>query len=470
MSRKILVLSVLALGLIVPTSAKVYTRDEAIQIALENSPDVKAAEEELVVAKSQVEAGYGNAYPTLDFSATYARTFGLDDVHTGATPITDAFNETKKDSVKNGVPSKYDNIAASTLDGIASGMAALKGYRWGTQIGLTLTQILYAQGKVGTAIDIAKVYKHMTEVKLEETKASIKFAVDQAIDNLLVADSAVIITEENIAIIQSHLDFVTKSFESGMVSELNLIRAKLQLEQLQAALQTAKKNLVFARNAVLTIIGLPYDAEAKFEGELMNPENATPADTVLEHVKSRLRTLAMLDDAEKMADLKINIDDVGFKPNVVLGGSITYQSGNNDFFDWDRPDWDKNINKKVYLSVSMNLFNGFQTREAVVQSKSALRSAQITKENANRTIQLAIETNLNALEESEKNLELSKSSLALAKRNQELTEEAFKVGKAPQLDLLDANMSLRQAQLSHMQAVLGWNTAYKALLKATGEY
>lgn len=469
MSRKLFVLSVLALGLIVPTSAKVYTRDEAIKIAYENSPDVKTAEEDLVVASSKVEEGYGNAYPSIDFSATYARTFGVDDVHTGATPITNAFDGLKKDS-KNGDPSAYDNVAAKALDGITSGMAALKGYRWGTQIGLTLTQVLYAQGKVGTGIEIAKVYKHLAEVKLEETKASLKFAVDKLIDQMLVADSALEITKGNIATLQNHLDFVSKAYESGMVGELDLIRAQLQMEQLNAALQTAEKNVVAVRNGILTAIGLPYDADAKFTGELFDPEKAVPADTVLEHVKSRLRMRSILDDQEKMASLKVNIDDVGFKPNVILGGSIGYQSGNNNFFDWDKPEWDKNISKKVYLSVSMNLFNGFQTREAVVQSKSAVRSAQIGKEHYDRTISLAIETNMNALAESEKNLELSKRSLALAVRQQELTEESYKVGKSTQLDLLDANQSLRTEQLKHMQAVLGWNTAYKALLQATGEY
>ena len=60
MSRKFLVLSALALGLMVPASAKVYTRDEAIKTAMENSSDIKSAEEDLVSANSQVDAGYGN--------------------------------------------------------------------------------------------------------------------------------------------------------------------------------------------------------------------------------------------------------------------------------------------------------------------------------------------------------------------------------------------------------------------------
>jgi OMF family outer membrane factor len=57
-----------------------------------------------------------------------------------------------------------------------------------------------------------------------------------------------------------------------------------------------------------------------------------------------------------------------------------------------------------------------------------------------------------------------------SQKNLELTEAAYGVGKSPQLDLLDANLSLRNAKLDYMSAVVDWNTAYNALLKATGEY
>ena len=64
-----------------PVFAKsAYTRDDAVRIALENSPDIKTAVQNLESAESQVTAAYGNALPTVDLSATYARTFGLNDV------------------------------------------------------------------------------------------------------------------------------------------------------------------------------------------------------------------------------------------------------------------------------------------------------------------------------------------------------------------------------------------------------
>lgn len=45
----------------IPAWATSYTRDEAVKIALEKSSTIKTAEEELISANSQVDAGYGNA-------------------------------------------------------------------------------------------------------------------------------------------------------------------------------------------------------------------------------------------------------------------------------------------------------------------------------------------------------------------------------------------------------------------------
>ena len=82
MPRHLAALSAMALCIVAPQMAwaTTYTREEAVRIALEKSSDVKTAEEELVSANSQVDAGYGNALPTIDLNATVTRIFGLDDV------------------------------------------------------------------------------------------------------------------------------------------------------------------------------------------------------------------------------------------------------------------------------------------------------------------------------------------------------------------------------------------------------
>ena len=463
MSRKFLVLSALALGLIVPASAKTYTREEAVQTAIENSPEIKSAEEDLIRASSQVEAGYGNAYPSVDISATVTRIFGLDDVKDG-TPITDAAKDSSMEA------NKFDkSVLAPAIDKMVNGMSA-QGYRWQSSIGLTVTQVLYAAGKVGTAIEIAKAFKKKQEIALEDVRAKVRFDIEKSFDACVVIDSSIAILEATIKLTEQNLDYLKQSVESGLATELDLLRLQLSLDAYKSDLQTTKNNYLVAKNALLLGMGLEWDPDIHLIGELRSPDSHLPyPDTAMVNVLKRRRELSMLNAAETILEKNINIEEGGYKPTVALLGGLKYANNQNEFYKWDAPKWDK-LNKYVALNVSMNLFNGMQTREAVVQAKSNLRSTQIQKETLEHGIRLEIESAAIALATAEEQLVILKNNIDLAARIYDMTDAAYKIGSETQLNLISAGLTLHQAKLAYIKGVQSWNDAYNALLKATGEY
>lgn len=472
MSRNFALLSALALSLAIPSWAgKTYTREEAINIALEKSSDVKSAEEDLKSASSQVTAGYGNAYPTIDLSATVTRIFGLDDVEK-STDLTDAAAQMAAGTDENGNPmaNAYDQqVIGPAVDGLIYGMKS-QGYRWQSSVGITATQILYAQGKVGTGIEIAKAYKRVSEVNLENKKAQVRYDVANAFDQLIYLDSAISIMYASKDMLQENLNFVEQSLKSGLATELDLIRVQLSMDQLNSKIASTEKKRILARNALLNTMGLEWESDVQFQGDLRDPAAGyTYPDTSMSNVKKRRRELVMLEETENMKNLNIEIEEGGYKPTVVLLGGIKYANNKNDFFDWDAPKWDK-LNKYVALNVTMNLFNGMKTRESVTQAKSSLRSTQIQKETAERGFRMQIESCANTLEDANSQIEIAKRQVDLAQKNYDLTNDAYKLGRETQLNLLTAENSLRTAKLDYMNSIVEWNKAYNALLQATGEY
>jgi len=471
MSRQLAALSAMALCIAVPqmVGATTYTRDEAVKIALEKSSDVKTAEEEVISANSQVDAGYGNALPTVDLSATVTRIFGLDDVE-NKKPIYNAMNETQAQMNDGSAPSAYDYVNAGAIDGLIYGMSK-QGYRWQSSVGLTATQILYAQGKVGTGIEIAKAYKHVKEVNLENTKATVRYDVENAFDQLIYLDSAIVILYQSKDMLQENLNFVEQSLKSGLATELDLIRVQLKMDQLTSDIASTEKKRVLARNALLNTMGLEWDADVKFQGDLRDPlEGYTYPDTSMVNVKKRRRELVMLEVSEEMLQKNVSIEEGGYKPTLVLIGGLKYTNNKNHFYQWDAPDWDENINKYVALNFTMNLFNGMKTKEAVVQAKSNLRSTQIKKETAERGFRVQIESCANTLEDANSQIEIAKRQIDLAQKNYDLTNDSYKLGRDTQLNLLTAENDLRRAKLAYMEAIVNRNKAYNALLQATGEY
>ncbi len=472
MSRQLAILTLISLGLIVPSWAgKTYTREEAVQVALEKSSDVQSAEEDLKSASSQVKAGYGNALPSIDLNATVTRIFGLDDVEQSST-LTDAASQMAQGKDADGHPmaNAYDQqVIGPALDNLIYGMKS-QGYRWQSSVGITATQILYAEGKVGTGIEIAKAYKRISEVNLENKKAQVRYDVENAFDQLIYLDSAIQIMYAGRDLLQENLNFVEQSLKSGLATELDLIRVQLSMDQLNSKIKNTEKSRILARNALLNTMGLGWETDVQFQGELRDPANGfTYPDTSMANVKKRRKELVMLEETENMKTLNIDIESGGYKPTVVLLGGIKYANNKNEFFDWDAPKWDK-LNKYIALNVSMNLFNGMKTREGVAQAKSSLRSTQIQKETAERGFRLQIESCANTLEDANVQIGIAKSQIDLAQKNYDLTNEAYKLGRETQLNLLSAENSLRTAKLDYMSAIVEWNKAYNALLQATGEY
>jgi OMF family outer membrane factor len=472
MSRNLAVISALALAIALPTWAgKTYTREEAVKIALENSSDVKSAEEDLKSAASQVKAGYGNALPSVDLSATVTRIFGLDDVEK-STALTDAASQMAQGKDADGYPmaNAYDQqVIGPALDNLIYGMKS-QGYRWQSSVGITATQILYAEGKVGVGIEIAKAYKRINEVNLENKKAQVRYDVENAFDQLIYLDSAIVILYASKDMLQENVNFVEQAKKSGLSTELDLIRVQLSMDQLVSSINKAEKSRILARNALLNTMGLDWEADVQFQGDLRDPATGyTYPDTSMANVKKRRKELVMLEETEHMKNLNVEIEQGGYKPTVVLLGGLKYANNKNEFFDWDAPKWDK-INKYIALSLSMNLFNGMKTREGVTQAKSSLRSTQIQKETAERGFRVQIEACANTLEDAVAQIEISKRQIDLAQKNYDLTNEAYKLGRETQLNLLSAENSLRTAKLDYMSAIVEWNKAYNALLQATGEY
>ena len=465
MSRFLSKFTLLVVFATIPTWATSYTREDAVRIALEKSSTIKTAEEELISANSQVDAGYGNALPSIDLDATVTRIFGLDDVKKS--------NDLSK--AASGMDADTDepfaaNVLAPAMDNLIYGMKS-QGYRWQSSVGLTATQVLYAQGKVGTGIEIAKIYKHLKEVSLENAKANVRYDVENAFDQLVFLDSSIVILETSIDQTQKHIDYVNQAVQSGLASELDQVRAQLELDKLKSTLEKTKKSRVLARNNLLNTMGLEWDSNAEFQGDLRYPTDNLPyPDTAMENVKKRRKELALLDAQQKMAEKNISIEEGGYKPTIVLVGGIKYANNKNKISEWDAPDWDDNINKYVALNLTMNLFNGMKTKESVVQAKSSMRSVQIQKESAERGFRMQIESCANTLEDANNQLEIQKNQVNLAQRNFDLTEASYKVGRSSQLDFLDASLKLRSAKNDYLQAIVDWNKAYNALLQATGEY
>jgi len=129
-----------------------------------------------------------------------------------------------------------------------------------------------------------------------------------------------------------------------------------------------------------------------------------------------------------------------------------------------------NQNQSFYggLSLSLPIFNGFQTQTNIQVADVAVKSSELTLEATQRQVQLDIYQALLNLNASEKGYEAAVNAVAYAKINLETYQEKFRIGGATLLDVLTANAQYTLALSNQVVAGYTYVQAKKQIEYAIG--
>lgn len=251
------------------------------------------------------------------------------------------------------------------------------------------------------------------------------------------------------------------------ISEDNLKRDKQQLEiikeensvgsasladvyQQQATVSNDEYNLVQQKNAydlaqanLKYYLGIPVSdsvefADAGISSEIdttqfarINEEYADAAMLVEKALQSRPDYRAAIQSVNA-AKSGLSIAEAAYSPTISAFGSYGLSGPRTT---------ELNQNKQFYggLSLSLPIFNGFQTQTNIQVADVSLKSAKESLENTRRQVHLDVYKALLDLHAAEKQYEAGVVAVAYAKINLETAQEKYKIGSATLLDVLTAN-------------------------------
>jgi outer membrane protein TolC len=150
-------------------------------------------------------------------------------------------------------------------------------------------------------------------------------------------------------------------------------------------------------------------------------------------------------------------------PKVSASSSWQYQMQNKDIV-FDRDKYYRSIAGGI--NVSVPLFTGWQNRSKVEQAQVALNQISDTERQIRHQIAAEVESAYYALIQAEEQLISQQETVGQARKALQLAEIRFKEGTSTQLDVLNAQLALQQAQTNESQYLLQYNIARDQLLRA----
>ncbi|MBA3543683.1 MAG: TolC family protein [Chthoniobacterales bacterium] len=436
------------------SSARRFTLHEAIETALQRNPDILRARQEIRRTKGvQIEV-LSQALPHLDATAALNYTDpSLQNGSGGSSIITTPGGGPTPIPVPSATPLPTASPGTTTTTTFTS--SGLSDYSYNVR--LTVSQLLY-NGSIIPAIRGAGAAADASLFGLRDTIDRVIAAVRQQFYLVILNRALIGVQEESVQLLESQLKDQQNRFEAGTVPRFNVLQAEVALVNQQPALITARNNYRIAQIELARTIGLDFDPRRGNQpplecvGELSFQPRSVPLPAAIALGKERRPFLK-----QQRANILVQVQNLsgsyaGIQPELRLAGghaieSSPFSSNTEDAFNG----WFFGV------TGSWAIFDGLETAGRVKQARATLSQAKITYDDAVRQVELEVQQAYSNLQQDRELYESQSKNVDQAHEALRLASARLGVGAGVQLDVLNAQVALTQAQSTRLSALYSYN-------------
>jgi len=399
------------------------TIDEAIALAIANNPQLEMAQLETRKADYQVREALGNALPNVSASGQYTR------------------------SIKKPV----FFVPRAMFQPGAEGYTTLEfGLDNTFQFGITASQVLF-NSIVFTGVGTAKIYQRASREALRNEYNKTIADVKRSFHGVLLLRSVRDMMQAGLKNAEDNLRTVESMNRQGLVSDYDLIRAQVQVDNVKPGVVEADRNVVVALNGLKMLVGLPPSQEVVLRGDL----EFVPADpSLVERAEQLVLTgnagLKALELQKQVNQELISLYRAESYPTLSAFGNYQWQSQKNDF---KVSTSDLVAQSQIGLTLNINLFNGFQSSARSHQAEvEYLKSGELFSMTRDALISQVQNIRLR-LEEARKRIESQTKTVEQAEKGYKIATVRYASGTGTQLEVNDADLALMRSRVNRIQAV-----------------
>jgi len=392
---------------------------EAIDIALENSNQLKIAENDVQLAEYMVTNEKADYFPSVNANMSGNRNIGRTfDQNTGE--ITEETNNSFRSSISANLP-------------IFSGLENLHSLR------------------------SSQYDKRSGEENLQRVRENIIFNTANNYLQFILDQHFLEIDRENLNASRNTLEQVQAQVEVGARPQVDLFNQEAIVANNELAVVNSENAVQSSRLQLIQTLQIDPRKDYEFSTPEIQDQNVTAADYNLD----RLVAVAL----ENRSDLKretLNIQSLEHQmkatrgslyPTLSLTGSLSSSYSELRPFDFQDQFFDQNIYRSFGLSLSIPIFANLDRRASVQTQQINYKNAQLSLQESELQVVQEVNQAYNDYTSYFKQLQSSEKALAAAERSYLTQKERYEVGAGTLIELSDANAQYVEAQVNRAQSL-----------------
>jgi len=419
-----------------PLPSGLVTLDQAISLALERNPDLRAAAERIGVAEAHVSEAASAFYPQLDARLSYGRTdnpaqaFGMIVAQRRFSPSSDVNN-----------PGATQNWRPE----LVASFSVFRGFQ------------------DANGVDAAK---KEAEIAAYE-RSAIRNALGQAVTDTyfihLAARQQVDVVLASVKAIESELVEARKRLDAGSLLKSDVLSLEVRLAAAKDGEVRARNGVEHARTSLRVLLALAPEESVELSPEFPSEDATLPNDPG-DALKRALDARPELQAAARMVDLRKS--ELAAESGAWLPRVDAYASYGQDAADLELSG--RQDNWAFGFSVDLPLFSGFRTQARVVSAERRLAEARAMEEKVRLGVEQEVRIALLHRQEARQRINVTERAVSAAEEALRLVRDQYQAGTATVTRYLEAEAALVDARSRSIAGRTEIRRAEGELRKAIG--
>jgi outer membrane protein TolC len=248
--------------------------------------------------------------------------------------------------------------------------------------------------------------------------------------NAVQSGQLVAIQESSVKLAEQAVKDAQLRLEAGLIAEIDLTRAQLQLSQSQAALVSARQSEQDTVDQLLLLVGLQVGGRPKLVTTVEHKPAEIDADTAVAAALQRRPEIQLSELSIEDREAVLRISRSQRLPTLDMVGAVQRISDGATDQTWS-----------LGLQTSVPIGSRALT-EAVRQANWALLVSQQDREDLKQRVAAEVRSQVHAAEAARANVDIAAEGLAVAQRSFQIAGRMVEEGLATNRDLLDAQNAL----------------------------
>ena len=468
--KKLLKISLLVL-LTLPATAvtKISSIEEAIKIGLENNKDIKTKLIDTIIAKnntrsSLVDLILPNLTANFKFSTFDPKT------------LENSISKVSSFKITTNVFGTFTNIGFSTEEKTVTNLF-WDNYSLGVNLSYRIPYLIPIGLDVGFNSYLLQLKnKELSELQYQKAINDYIYNVKISYYNYLFAREFLKIAIETDKRLEENVKIAEANFKAGIFSDLELIRARVQLINNKPNLSSAQNNLKIQKLNLLLLLGIEPSKvdEIEIEGNLEDIKKEY-SNVVIDFDKEKekileknldlliLRKTVEISEKSKQVSLSAN------KPSISLFFNFNYELKKTNSFDNERfwvDSWVAGVQLTVPISELLPISKSYVNME---NSDLSIEKSKYLYQNTLNALMSQLESIKLKINESIENIKAQQANLEQAKRSLEIITTRYQFGNSSSIELIDSQLAYQQAEINLLSSWITYVNNILNLKKITSE-